>query len=272
VIKLVDLLALAGVQLRDFNIHCATVSPDGSSPLTAFLGGNFKGWQEWQKKRNFKCPRILSLIKLPTGRWLFAGVYEVHGPPKFVQAQKPHYEYSTNEVTGLDDLTGRVIVSFDRPGRAPYLRGKRYGDKLLVDHIMPVRYSFKIFPGFKLVLLMQSELRLIVSRGLESWRAALSSVAGIYLITDRSCGRHYVGSACGSGGIWARWCAYANGLHGGNRDLAELLSEKGAAHADNFQYSILEILSPIESPNIVLERESFWKEALDSRLHGYNKN
>jgi hypothetical protein len=36
-------------------------------------------------------------------------------------------------------------------------------------------------------------------------RGALSSVAGVYLISDTLDGRLYVGSASGQGSFWQRW-------------------------------------------------------------------
>jgi len=50
------------------------------------------------------------------------------------------------------------------------------------------------FPGFKAVDLAKSELEVIVRQNLESWRIALSSVAGVYLISDTMSGKLYVGS------------------------------------------------------------------------------
>ncbi|WCD93819.1 hypothetical protein [Microbacterium sp. nov. GSS16] len=41
---------------------------------------------------------------------------------------------------------------------------------------------------------------------------------------------------------------------------------------DNFSYSILEIFDPKTRADTILTRESFWKNALDSRAHGMNWN
>ncbi len=63
----------------------------------------------------------------------------------------------------------------------------------------------------------------MVSQKPESWWAALSEVSGIYLITDKSSGKHYIGSAYGEGGIWSRWCEYSRSGHGNNKELRSLL-------------------------------------------------
>lgn len=99
---------------------------------------------------------------------------------------------------------------------------------------------------------------------------------GVYVITDLSCGRLYVGSASGEANrLWQRWSSYAHlkNLTGGNRELEQLRQTLGDAHiVENFQYSILEIFDPKTRADTILARESFWKNALDSRAHGMNWN
>ena len=111
-----------------------------------------------------------------------------------------------------------------------------------------------------------------MSQCIASWKGALSNVSGVYLITDTKIGKLYVGSATGEGGIWQRWSEYAGNGHGSNRELIALLSEKGNEYSDYFQYSVLEIADTHASANDILTRESYWKDVLCSREHGYNAN
>jgi hypothetical protein len=111
-----------------------------------------------------------------------------------------------------------------------------------------------------------------VRQQLESWRAALSAVAGVYVIADRLTGKLCVGSATAGEGIWSRWCAYAATGHGGNRELKQLLQVEGDAYADNFQFGALEIADTHASQEDVLAREAHWKVLLLSCTHGYNSN
>jgi len=74
-IRLLQLISLAGVPLGKFKIHCATGK--NPTPLEAFFDGNFKEWQEHQNQRNFNCEKIVSLIFLHGDKWLFAGIYTV---------------------------------------------------------------------------------------------------------------------------------------------------------------------------------------------------
>ncbi len=267
-IRLLDLISLAGVKLADYKIHCATGFRP--TPLEAFFDGKFKQWQEEQNQRNFECAQILSLIHLSANRWLFAGVYSVQGVEPRTAGPKPKYRYATTELSGLEHLVGRAVVQFDKTFRASYLRGSSYGDKLTVCEIRAVRLSVGEFPGYNGVLVSHQLLRTVMREEIPTWRSALSSVSGVYVIVDTASGKQYVGSACGVGGIWQRWAAYANNGHGGNKELIALLKEKDEAYARNFQYSILEVSDLFTSQERILDRESHWKKVLCSSKHGYN--
>ena len=100
------------------------------------------------------------------------------------------------------------------------------------------------------------------------WQSALSAVKGIYLITDTSNGRHYVGKADGSGGIFARWSAYATDGHGSNRELVRLPKDQ----CKHFLFSVLTVFEPRVLQAQVDAAETHYKLALRSREFGYNVN
>jgi hypothetical protein len=269
-IRLIDLIRLAGVELGNYKIHLATGC--NPTPLEAFFDGKFKRWQEEQNQRNFQCEEIVSLIYLGGERWLFAGVFLVKGvQPRLVGAIQ-RYLYLTEEVPGLEHLTGRAIVRFQKNFRASYLRGATYGKELLVDELRGQRLSVGDFPGYNGVLLSFQILCTIIREEIPSWRSALRSVSGVYLVVDTANGKQYVGSACGGEGIWQRWMAYVATGHGGNKELKVLLSEKGSECARNFQFSILEVCDLNASQEHVVGRETHWKDVLLSREFGYNCN
>jgi hypothetical protein len=271
-IRLLDLISLAGVELGNFKIHCATPSGDSPTPLEAFFDGHFQGWQEYQTKQNFRCDKVLSLIHLGGSQWLFAGVYAVSGVEPRRSAEKSWYQYSTVELPGLEHLAGRAVVQFYKNFRASYLRGDRYGKELAVCELRRERLTIGEFPGYRDVLLSYRRLRTLVRQEIPSWRFALSSVSGVYVIVDTLTGRQYVGSACGSGGIWQRWVTYALNGHGENKDLKVILQERGAEYSSNFQYAILEISDLNASPERIEVREDHWKRVLRTREFGYNRN
>jgi hypothetical protein len=269
-IKLIDLIKLAGITMGKFKIHFATGS--NPTPLEVFYDGEFKKWQEYQNNRNFECDSILSLIHLGGSDWLFAGIYKVNGVQARSNDEKSWFEYSTSELPGIDHLAGRAVVVFDKAFRASYLKGERYIDALMVKEIKPERQSIGDFPGFNKVSLSLRGLKTVVRQQLQTWKTALSNVSGVYLIADTATGRQYVGSAYGDGGIWQRWCSYAGSGHGGNKELKDLLKEKGNDYALNFLFTILEVTDLNASKEYVASRESHWKDALLTRQYGYNSN
>jgi hypothetical protein len=269
-LKLVDLIRLSGVTLDDWKIHCATGR--NSSPLDAFFNGTWKDWQEEQTQENFRCSQIVSLVHLGQARWLFAGVYDVLGVRQGSHHRADGFTYQTREVPGLGGLTGRAIVRFEKGFRASYLKGPTWADHMEVVAIREQRMTVGEFPGFNAVLLPMATLRTVVREQIESWKAALGNVAGVYVIADNSDGRHYVGSAYGGDGLWSRWAAYAKTGHGGNAELKSLLAGKESDHSENFQFAILEVCDLNAGDDFILGREAHWKAVLRTRDFGLNGN
>lgn len=84
----------------------------------------------------------------------------------------------------------------------------------------------------------------------------------------------YVGSATSDYGmLLQRWKSYVANGHGGNKELVDIVNGKGYEYIKaNFQYSILENYNAKVDDHIILERESWWKETLQTRKYGYNSN
>jgi len=115
-------------------------------------------------------------------------------------------------------------------------------------------------------------LQTIIKKNDPTWYTAFQNVKGVYLITDKSNGKQYVGSAYGEFSFWTRWAQYANSEHGGNIELKRVIYKNGKDYAQNFQFSILEIRSTITDDSEIIEREQHWKNVLMTREFGYNKN
>lgn len=282
--KLFDLLRLHDAQLNasTAKVHLAAFNGQ-DEPIEVWRRGDFEVWQRWQFRRVFERPYIVSLVRIPArnDRWLFAGAYKVLGC-------KPHPEhsgnwlYETEEVEGTRALTGRAIVAHHRSGRNSFRLAETISDELMVAEIREEPMLLEPFRTYSEVRLSKAELDLIVRADEPSWRAALSAIAGIYLITDTSNGQLYVGSAtgdtrsAGEGGIWSRWIEYSRNGHGGNVELKRLLSQapvgQGPEHARHFQYAILEVADTHTSSVDLLRRESHWKQVLQSGRFGYNGN
>lgn len=265
-IKLTDFLKASNinVDMQSYKVHLAT-----GDPLEAFFRDEFKEWQGYQTRRNFPCKMVVSLIQLRRNKWLFVGVYKILGHKKI---SEKHISYSTELLEGQDELIGRIVVHHKRAGRPTYLKGKKDGGDFEVHEILPQRLTIKAFPGHNSVHITYNQLKSIIGQAVQTWQGALSNVKGVYLITDNSCGKQYVGSATGNSGIWQRWADYAKTGHGGNTELRALLKEKGSSHKNNFQYAILEIADTHSTDEQIRSRETYWKNVLRTKEFGYNSN
>jgi hypothetical protein len=269
-VKLIDLIKPVNVKLGTFKIHCATGK--NPTPLEAFFRNEFKQWQEQQNQKNFQCEQIISLIGLNSGKWLFAGIYLVRGfVTRYINGKK-RYIYSTKEVKGLEHLTGRVVVEFDKKFRASYLRGEKYYDRLCVSEIRSQRMTIGNFPGYDSISITFYMLQTIVQEDNPSWKAALSNVSGIYVVADNASGKLYVGSASGGQGLWERWVSYSKNGHGGNKEIKALVKHKGLRYSSHFQFSVLEVCDLKASDDHIISRENHWKQILLTREFGLNKN
>lgn len=254
-------------------VHLAVKNPDGESPLDFFKQGNeeFAKYQNIQTRMNFSRKYILSLIQLDNKKeWLFAGIYKVLGHSKSYQ----RWLYETELTELYSNLIGRLVVNHERAGRMSYPYAENLSETT-VAYIRPERLTTSEFSSFHDTRLSRSELETICRHEAKDWKAALSSVSGIYLITGMATDKLYIGSAYklsrdGDGSLWSRWKTYANNYHGGNKLLKELYQRHGAEGFTQFHYSIIETFDTNASPKDVISREEEWKKRLRSVRTGYN--
>lgn len=136
-----------------------------------------------------------------------------------------------------------------------------------VIQILPNTFDNDIFPGYDKVNITWEEMKRVIEK--DTWKTALQNQKGIYLLTDRSNGKKYVGSAYGEHMILGRWRSYIKSGHGGNVRLKAL----GFDHIRKyFNYSILDIYKSSTNDQIIIEKENWWKDVLQSRKFGYNEN
>ena len=137
------------------------------------------------------------------------------------------------------------------------------------------------FPGYDKVNISYPDLKNKLQTSKE-WQTALRCRKGVYLITDKKTGYHYVGSAYGKNGIYGRWKTYIksgydkdekeNGKYPNVR-FKEIVRKNGMKYIqENFYYTILKTFTDDTFDNEIIEWESWWKEALMSRDFGYNCN
>ncbi len=255
----------------DYKVHFARWNSE-IEPLDEWVRDRlaWKGWQANRPNRNeFSRTFIFSLMKFyhEEDTWLFGGIFRV------TARHKDRYEVELTE-NGASFI-GRLKLLSSYRERSTRVNFENHYDGFEVAEILKEPYSGRSFPGYEGINLSFNELESIVKNDRPDWKAALQNVKGIYLITDTSTSKRYVGLADGEAGIWSRWSDYVTSGHGGNAGLRELV--KGtlnmAYYRANLRFALLEHHSIYTPTRVIIDRENFWKEILLSRgKEGLNRN
>ncbi len=266
-IKLTEILQIQN--LSDYKMHLACWNGK-YQPLDVFVISK-EEWEDWQRYRgkrdDFNRKYIFALIDFypESDIWLFGGIYEVI--ERNTQGYKVRLEESSKE------LIGRLKIRFKRPGRTKAVKLEKYHNKLILSEILKECYTGEEFCGYENINHDFRSIENIIKTNKPDWKAALSNIKGVYLITDKNNGRSYVGSAYGDSGIWSRWACYIGTGHGWTDELTKLVKEKGIPYArNNFVFTLLEYRSMKTDDKAIIEREKYWKEVLLTREFGYNRN
>ena len=208
--------------------------------------------------------------------FIFGGLYKIK------KIEPEVFDEVGYELTLMDDYKEyrkRLIVKLKKPiGRDLYNRLYKNIQDTLEPEVYEIAPNTKLghFPGYQNVTLSHPQMQQIISRNEPSWKQALMNVKGVYVITDLSNGKLYIGSASGNtDGIWQRWSDYDNieNLTGGNKLLNEIKLDKGKDYIiNNFQYSILVIFDTMTKADTIINRENYWKNVFCTRKHGMNYN
>lgn len=229
-------------------------------------------WLFWRNKRRyFSVGQIaICLLKPSEDLWLLTTIKRV--VEEFNVQQDVNYR--GEELPEYRALFGRVIIRFHKTFMTQGRYYREIMNDLVVNQILPDQYDGDNFPGYDNVRLSYLQLSAIINKAKQDWVAALRSQKAVYLITDKNTGKLYVGSATSDNGmLLQRWTAYVKNGHGGNKELMALVEKLGFEYVkSHFQYSILENYNQKVEDKVILERESWWKETLQSRKWGYNAN
>jgi hypothetical protein len=120
-------------------------------------------------------------------------------------------------------------------------------DDCEIAQILPDIFDNDIFPGYDKVNISWDELSRVITK--ESWKTALENQKGVYLITDISNGKMYIGAAYGEKMILNRWKSYVENGNGGNNQLKVLEFNHIKEH---FRFSILDIFKSTTDNNKLL--------------------
>ena len=231
--------------------------------------GRFELYQRVQSRSGiFDGAQFLaSFVATPLDETLFVGLFEIKSvglaPKGLIDPLSGdnvggYNFYDLEASPRLGDYRGRVAVEWGEGYRA-WVQRAGSKDKPVIE----IRRSISDppFPGFLDFRERLSRLSAVPS----SWREALSSVGGVYLLTCPNSGKQYVGSANGATGFWGRWEDYVASGHGGNRRMEGL-------PASDYQVTVLEVAASSASTDELLKMESRWKEKLLTRRFGLNGN
>lgn len=208
--------------------------------------------------------------------FVFGGLYRVE---KKIPEVFNDVGYNLTLMNDYQEYIKRLIIKIEKPiGRDVYNRRYHTIQTQLNPEVYEIAPNIKLghFPGYQNVRMSHKEMQQVLLREDPSWKSALSYVKGIYVITDKSNGKLYIGSASGNtDGIWQRWAGYAHleNLTGGNKEFNNIVLENGREHIQkHFQYSILEIFDTRTKSEVIIERENYWKSVFDTKKHGMNHN
>lgn len=253
-----------------YKLHLACWN-GSDQPLDVFLRSRdeWRGWQEyWPGRDDFNRAFIYSVMDFhpEPGVWLFGGIWEVLG--------RTNDAYQVRLADAGLSLIGRLKIRHPYSGRPRRLKLEQHYGAMTVAEVLPQPYSGRPFPGYDAIDIGFAELECVVRQGRPDWRQPLELAKGVYLITDTSTDRRYVGSAYGDVGLWARWSSYVTTGHGGNVRLRALMPDDQLDYARaHFRFALLEHFTFRIPDEAVIGRESYWKEILRTRgPSGLNDN
>ena len=175
----------------------------------------------------------------------------------------------------FENLIGRLKIQYKASQNRALHFDTKFSDNAFVHEILSEKLKFRGFDGYNNINLTFNELDIIIKKDIKEWKLKLDHMQGVYLLIDDNEGKFYIGSATGESGIWQGWSNYIYNFTGGNKGLDDLHKQVSPEYFNaNFRFVLLEYFTDKTDVKYVLERESFWKNAFDTRnpLRGYNHN
>lgn len=205
----------------------------------------------------------------PAGCTVFVGLYAVNG----VDAVPAGWTHALNDgeldptttdlydislVDALAPYSGRLVIDWGLATRS-WRQLASNQDKPIAA--LRERIPDPPFPGYAAFLDQLSNL----PSWPDAWKTALAHAHGVYLLTCPRTREQYVGSATGQGGFVGRWREYLDDGSGGNVGLK-------SREPSDYRVSILQVAGSADDMPAMLAMESLWKDKLQSREMGLNRN
>ncbi len=223
-------------------------------------------WQFWNysKSKSFKVGQTtIGLVRIQGDFWLLFDISTITEDLNVYNG----VGFKNETQDRFKKYFGRVIVEYKNKSQNLVRLASKVLSECKVSQILEAEFEDDEFPGYDRINLPWTDMKRVIN--LNTWKTALENQKGVYLITDKSNGKLYVGSAYGDSMIHGRWNQYIKNGHGGNVNLKALTFSHIQEH---FSYSILDIYKSTTDDSVIINRESWWKDTLLSRKHGYNKN
>ena len=233
----------------------------------------YQSAQRTDRRAYFDSRYWAGFVATPDSSTLFIGVYEIDGhdpgsadwldPLKretIAEMQRDLDIYRYRRLPEFDEYIGRLKIEWGEGKRTWSQRAdSERGSKRIVE--LSPSFREPAFPGHTRFI---SDLGALASVP-TGWVAALSAVRGVYLLTCPRTKEQYVGAAYGRNGFWGRWQAYIATGHGENEGLR-------ARDPSDYQISILEVAGSAAISEEIVVMEQLWKDKLQSREMGLNRN
>ena len=229
----------------------------------------FLKYQSHQATENFNTVEyIVSFIGESGQEARFVGVFKNCGHE--TRDEKTSM-FDFQEVKGFEILNERVIINWGESAISWHQWWRNDKEVVRIDKGIS-NDKVPPFVQYEDVVLNYEQLRKIIDTQNSEWKSKLEACNCIYLILDKSNGKHYIGSTYNKQGIWGRWSIYAGTGHGNDITLVELLKNDPLYAQKYFQWSILETLPLNVVDTVAIDRESLYKEKFGTRDFGYNNN
>lgn len=212
----------------------------------------------------------VSFVVTPATETLLAGIYvaQYHGLLEN-DTPKPHNDeidsagscdvYELTPLPEFAEFEGRLVVDWG-PGTRAWIQRADLQNKPVLE-LKRDAHQDPPFPGFLNLITRLSEITTLPV----SWIQALRSSKGIYLLSCPRTKEQYVGKASSIDGFYGRWTNYVETGHGGNVALK-------SRDASDYQVCILEVAGSAATDQQINDMETLWKNRLQSRDMGLNRN
>jgi hypothetical protein len=253
--------------------HVRKAGASSRSPLLTWREdrGRLEDYQSLQlsKDRNyFDTQYWASFAGTPDRETVFVGLYQV-GSAECVPHDAPcpmtgrilvggtYDRWATKRVPDFARYEGRLLIDWG-PGARSWGQYAQRRDKPIVELLRSL--SEPDYPGHSAFLTQLSRVETLPA----SWVAILRNARGVYLLSSAKTREQYVGSAWGEGGFHARWLQHS-AMSG---DAIAFRSRD----PEDYRVSILEVAGSLASADDILAMEERWKQKLQSREMGLNRN